>query len=70
MSDGRKRARLAGALGCFVQQYARKARAGGLDPNDRRYDHKIEKTMRRLRPEELSGLLSGDETVGDPDPTG
>ena len=33
----------------FVQQYGRKARSGSLDPNDRRYDRKIEKAMRALR---------------------
>ncbi|WP_322032271.1 hypothetical protein [Paraburkholderia sp. J76] len=60
MSEVSKRDRLAGELGCFVQKYARKARPGGLDPNDRKYDHKIEKAMRRLRPDELSDLLSGD----------
>jgi len=58
-----KRARLAGELGCFVQKYARKARPGGLDPNDRKYDRKIEKAMRAFRPDELSELLSDD--VGD-----
>ncbi|WP_045461455.1 hypothetical protein [Caballeronia cordobensis] len=55
-----KRARLVGQLGTFVQQYGRKARPGGLDPNDRRYDKKVEKAMRALRPDELSDLLSGD----------
>lgn len=62
----RKRGRLAGELGCFVQKYARKAHAGH-DPNDRRYDKKVEKAMRRLRPEDLSELLSDD---GDPDAEG
>jgi hypothetical protein len=59
MSAMRKRAHLVGLLGAFVQQYGRKAQKQG-DPNDRRYDKKIEKAMRTLRPEELSDLLSGD----------
>lgn len=59
MSTNRKRARLAGELGCFSQMYARKAHAGH-DPNDRRYGMKVEKAMRRLRSDELSELLSGD----------
>jgi hypothetical protein len=53
------RERLIGELGCFAQRYARKAHAGH-DPNDRRYDRKVEKEMRALRPDELSELLSGD----------
>ncbi|MCG5073026.1 hypothetical protein [Paraburkholderia tagetis] len=61
MSTNRKRARLDGQLGCFVQQYARKARPGELDPDDRKSDHKIAKAMRRLLPDELSEMLSGDD---------
>ncbi|WP_322104968.1 hypothetical protein [Paraburkholderia sp. J41] len=59
MSDDRKRARLVGALGLFVQKYARRAHAGH-NPNDRHYDRNVERAMRRLRPDELSDLLSGD----------
>jgi hypothetical protein len=59
VSTNRKRDRLAGELGCFVQKYARRSHAGH-DPNDRRYDRKVEKAMRRLRSDELSELLSGD----------
>lgn len=40
----------------FVRQYERRAQKG-VEPNDRRYDRKIEKQMKRLRPEELSALL-------------
>nr|WP_223965174.1 hypothetical protein [Burkholderia diffusa] len=64
MSTNRKRDRLAGELGCFVQKYARKVHAGH-DPNDRRYDKKVEKAMRRLRPESLSDLLSDDSEPDD-----
>lgn len=53
------KAKLAGELGRFAQQYARRAHKG-WDPNDRSYDRKIEEKMKRLPPEELSGLLSGD----------
>ncbi|NML33064.1 hypothetical protein [Paraburkholderia antibiotica] len=71
MSAKRKQARLAGELGRFVQQYGRKARPGGLDPNDRRYDRKVEKAMRALRPDELSELLSGDgDELLQPEATG
>ncbi|CAG9264013.1 hypothetical protein BDI4_800025 [Burkholderia diffusa] len=37
----------------------------GHDPNDRRYDKKVEKAMRRLRPESLSDLLSDDSEPDD-----
>lgn len=67
MSADRKRARLAGELGCFAQKYARKAHAGH-NPNNRRYDKGAEKAMRRLRPEDLSALLSGDIEPSDGEP--
>lgn len=67
MSVDRKQARLAGELGCFVQKYVRKARAGH-DPNDRGYDRKIEKAMQRLRPEDLSALLSGENESTEDEP--
>ncbi|MBB3258772.1 hypothetical protein F4827_003641 [Paraburkholderia bannensis] len=61
------RARLAVELGRFVQQYGCKAHRGLLNPNDRRYDKKVEKAMRALRPDELSDLLSGDgDETGQP----
>lgn len=42
-----------------MQQYARKTQTS--EPNDRQYDRKLEKKMKRLSPSELSDLLSGDE---------
>jgi hypothetical protein len=48
-----------GELACFVQRYGRKAQKQG-DPNDRQYDKKLEKAMRRLPPTDLSDLLSDD----------
>lgn len=66
MTARRKDARLEGELSCFVQKYARKAHAGH-DPNDRGYDRKVEDAMRRLRPDDLSALLSGEYGDGDPD---
>ena len=55
-----KQARRAGELARFVQQYARKARAG-LDPNDRSYDRDVEARIKRMAPEELDRLLREDE---------
>jgi hypothetical protein len=54
-----KHPRVIGQLGHFVQQYARKAQKAA-EPNDRGYDRKVEQAMRKLRPEDLSALLSGD----------
>lgn len=51
--------RLAGRLGAFVQQYRRKAQKN-TEPNDRRYSREVEEEMKRLPPEVLSELLSGE----------
>jgi hypothetical protein len=59
MTTNRTKTRLAGELSRFVQQYARKAQAS--EPNDRQYDRKLEKKMKRLSASELSDLLSQDE---------
>ncbi|NIA00173.1 hypothetical protein F2P46_31350 [Massilia sp. CCM 8734] len=56
----RKASQLAGELGRFVQQYARKA-PKGKEANDRRYDRKLEEKVKRLSPLDLSELLSGEE---------
>jgi len=60
MKPKKTSANLAGELGRFVQQYGRKAHKGH-DPNDRSYDPKLEQKMRRMKPEELSELLYGEE---------
>lgn len=59
MATNRAKTRLAAELNRFVQQYARKAQAS--EPNDRQYDRKLERKMKRLSPSELSALLSRDE---------
>ncbi|WP_133645632.1 hypothetical protein [Paraburkholderia flava] len=59
MTSKRAKSRLAGELGRFVQQYARKAQA--WEPNDRQYDHKLERKMKRLSAVDLSNLLTGAE---------
>ena len=63
MTAKRTKTRLAGELGLFIQQYARKAK--GSEPNDRAYDRKLEKKMKRLSASELSDLLSEDEREPD-----
>ena len=58
-ADG-KRALKAASLRNFVQQYERKAQKG-TDPNDRRYDREIEKSIKCMKPDELDRLLRDDE---------
>jgi len=60
MLPKRTKSKLAAELGRFVHQYARKAHKN-WDPNDRSYDRKLEEKMKRLSPEDLSELLSGDD---------
>ena len=56
----RTKSLLAAQLGRFVQQYGRKA-TKGWDPNDRGYDRKLEEKIKRLSPEDLSDLLTGED---------
>jgi hypothetical protein len=60
MLPKRKKSLLAAQLGRFMQEYGRKA-TKGWDPNDRGYDRKLEEKMKRLSPEDLSDLLSGED---------
>jgi hypothetical protein len=55
-----KRALAAGALRRFVDQYGRKAQKG-VEPNDRRYDEKVARTVKRMRPDRLDELIRDDE---------
>ncbi|KAG8150128.1 hypothetical protein [Burkholderia catarinensis] len=62
MSVRNRKSRLAGEPGVFVKRYGRAAQKHS-DPNDRRYDHDIERTMTRLPPADLSDLLAdGDDS--------
>lgn len=49
-----------GELVHMTKVYARKAPRKG-EPNDRRYDRKVEKLMKTLSPEVLSQVLYDDE---------
>ncbi|WP_240674490.1 hypothetical protein [Burkholderia stabilis] len=60
---------MAGELGVFVQRDGRRAQKH-VDPNDRRYDHDVERAMTRLSPTALSDLLAGDHFSEDDDATG
>jgi hypothetical protein len=47
-------------IGTFLQQYRRKAQRG-VEPNDRHYDRDLEERLKRMRPEDLSRLMSEDD---------
>jgi hypothetical protein len=59
LNASEKRALAAAAVGRFVRQYERKAQKG-VEPNDRRYDRKVEKAVKRMTPQQLDELLRDD----------
>lgn len=46
-------------VGAFMPQYGRKKRTGA-NSNDRQYDRRVEKKIKRMDPEELARVLHGD----------
>jgi hypothetical protein len=58
--SGGKRQWIRENLGTFLQQYARKAQRG-VEPNDRHYDRNLEAKLKRMNPEDLSRLMTGDD---------
>lgn len=62
MAHRGKRGWLQRNFGNFLRQYRRKAQRG-MEPNDRPCDRKVEQQIKRMRPEDLSDLMAGDEDV-------
>lgn len=60
MSGESKKDKMAREVGVFMQKYQRKAQRHA-EPNDRNYDRKLEDRLKRLPPEELSDLMSGED---------
>jgi len=60
VDKAQKRGKLAEEVQLFVKQYGRKAQKG-LEPNDRRYDGKIETRVKQMHPEDLDRLLRDGE---------
>jgi hypothetical protein len=56
----KRKNKISGELGVFLQQYARKAHAG-WDPNDRTYDRELEKKIKAMSAEELGELMAGQD---------
>jgi len=58
----RRKQKMAAQIGEFMRQYQRKAQGGMNEPNDRQYSRKLERKLKRLKPEELDELLHDEET--------
>ncbi len=60
LNADQRRAFKVAAVSVFLRQYGRKAQRG-IEPNDRKYSRRIEKAVKRMRPEELDQLMRDDE---------
>jgi hypothetical protein len=60
LNQDQKRALQAADIAKFVQQYGRKSQKR-VEPNDRRYDQRLEVKIKRLPPEKLDQLIREDE---------
>jgi hypothetical protein len=58
-----RKEKMAAQIGEFLRQYGRKSQRG-VEPNDRQYSRKLERKLKRMRPEELDELLNGSEEGG------
>ncbi len=58
-----RREREDAALQTLIKYYARKAESGS-EPNDRRFDHRLQVCTRWMRPDELDALLRDGEDEG------
>ena len=56
--NSKKQEQLRSEVAAFMKQYRRK-KGIGTDPNDRHYDRKLEKKLKKMKPEELDDLLNG-----------
>ncbi len=54
-----RKARRTAALHRFVRLYGRKAQKG-VEPNDRQHDRRLEKEIKRMKPDELDRSLRED----------
>jgi hypothetical protein len=61
MNERDRKRKLKADLAKFVRQYARKKPRGRSEPNDRGYDRALEQRLRKMRPEDIDGLLRDEE---------
>ena len=64
MAKSKRELRLEDQIGGFIRQYTRK-RQGGRDPNDRHYSRKVERIVKRMKPDELDDLMNGNDAADD-----
>jgi hypothetical protein len=69
MPGKKKKEWLKSNIGQFVKEYCRKAQRG-VEPNDRQYDRKVEKLIKRMDPKELSELLNEESPLESEDDVG
>lgn len=62
---GQRKKKLSQALPTLMRAYSRTSRRGGLDPNDRHYDRKMERIVKRMPAEELDGLMHDGDAADD-----
>ena len=55
----RRKKKMAAQIGEFMRQYQRKSEGGRNEPNDRQYSRKLERKLKRLRPEEFDDMIHG-----------
>jgi hypothetical protein len=60
LNADKKRALNAAHVQRFVTQYGRRAQKG-VEPNDRRFDEKVERRVKQMKPDRLDQLLREDE---------
>ena len=48
-------------LPAFLREYGRTSRRQGADPNDRHYDRKLEREIKRMDPRDLDTMLREDD---------
>ena len=60
LNTDQRRALQSAELQVFVQKYGRKAQKGA-EPNDRKYDRKVEQAVKQMKPDQLDRLLRDDE---------
>jgi hypothetical protein len=57
----RRNQKMAAQIGAFRRQYHRTSQGGMTEPNDRQYGRKVERKLKRMKPEELDELLHGED---------
>jgi hypothetical protein len=60
LNVGERRALKTADISVFIRQYGRKAQRG-VEPNDRRYDERLARRIRQVKPVDLDSLIRDDE---------